>query len=129
MTVSLYLVDDNLTFLTAVRRFLEQLPDVQVIGQSTLGADALLQIEKTHPDLILLDISLPDISGMQVASELSRWKQPPHIIFLSMYDGADYVALAEKLGAIAFVNKADFVCELDVLLPILATLVPKETCK
>ena len=119
MALRTFLVDDNLTFLTAVCGFLAQLPEVDVIGQSTRGVDAL----------VLLDLALPDVNGIDVGLTLSFWKQPPHIIILSIHDNAGYMALAEKLGALAFVNKADFVSELPVLLGLLATRPPRETCK
>lgn len=129
MALRTFLVDDNLTFLTAVCGFLAQLPEVDVIGQSTRGVDALEQIEQCKPDVVLLDLELPDVSGLDVGLTLSFWKQPPHIIILSMHDSAGYVAMAEKLGALAFVNKADFVSELPVLLGLIATRPPRETCK
>lgn len=129
MAVSIYLVDDNLTFLNAVHRFLEQLPDVKVVGQCTRGMDALAHIERELPDCVLLDLALPDINGLDVGRVLSCWKQPPHIIILSMYDSAGYVAMAETLGVLAFVNKADFVGELPVLLGSLGAQPARCTCK
>lgn len=125
MTVNIYLVDDNLTFLNAVTGFLAQVPDVTVVGQSTLGHDALMQIAHAKPDLVLLDVGLSDVNGMELAREMGAWKQPPHIIFLSTYEGKPYLAMAEEVGALGFIDKADFVVELPVFLATLGTLSPR----
>lgn len=129
MTVRTYLVDDNLTFLKAVNGFLAQLPHVEVLGQSTHGFDALARIEQAKPDLVLLDLALPDINGIDVGLSMSFWTQPPHIIILTMHDSAGYMALAQKLGAMAFVNKADFVKELSPLLELLGSQASRGTTK
>ena len=129
MVATVFLVDDNLTFLKAVRGFMKDVPDVRVIGQATRGADALTRIAQSHPDLVLLDIGLPDLNGMDVAKTLSVWHQPPQIIFLTMYESDGYLEMAQQLGAIGFVNKADFADELPILLAILATLPSRETCQ
>ena len=129
MTVSIYLVDDNLTFLKAVSGFLGEIPDVRVIGQSTRGKEGLSRIAKVKPDLVLLDINLPDITGIEVAQAMSTWTQPPLVLFLSMYDSEAYLEIAQNLGAIGFVNKADFADELPLLLGIFTTLEPRGTCQ
>lgn len=129
MALRIYLVDDNLTFLTALHRFLTQLPDVEVTGQSLRGADALWHIEQLKPDLILLDLDLPDMTGLAVGAALKRWRQPPYIIILSMHDIPGYAASVDKLGALAIVNKQDLVHELPRLLPPLTQLQPRGTCK
>lgn len=125
MAPSIYLVDDNLTFLNAVTGFLKHVPDVSVIGQSTEGRDALVQVARLQPDLVLLDIGLPDMNGLDVAQAMAEWSQSPHIIFLSMHETEAYVGRAIKVGAMGYINKADFVDEFPVLLAIFATLPPR----
>jgi DNA-binding NarL/FixJ family response regulator len=129
MVATVFLVDDNLVFLKAVRSFINEVPDVRVIGQATCGTDALTRIAQSHPDLVFLDIGLPDLDGMDVAKTLSVWQQPPQIIFLTMSESDGYLEMAQQLGAIGFVNKADFADELPILLAILATLPARRTCQ
>jgi len=118
--IKILLVDDNLTFLTAVRKFLAMLPDTQVIAEAHDGRQALAQAAQWRPDLVLLDIMMPGLTGLEVAKLMQAWPQAPHIVFLSMYDNVSYREVAHELGALGFVGKADFVAE---LLPIIANLV------
>ena len=129
MTVSIYLVDASLPFLKAVNGFLQRLPDANVLGQSTRGCDAIRQIAAAKPDLVLIDIGLPDMCGLDVGQTLRTWTQPPQIIFLSIFESDAYVHTARKLGAIGFINKSDFVEQLPPLLATLAALAPHGTCQ
>lgn len=117
--IRILLVDDNLTFLAAVRKFLAVLPGAQVIAEAHDGRQALVQAAQWRPDLVLLDIVMPELNGLKVAQHLQAWPQPPHIIFLSMHDSTAYRAAARELGVLAFVGKADFVADLP---PVLAAL-------
>ncbi|MGQ0711467.1 MAG: LytR/AlgR family response regulator transcription factor [Rhodoferax sp.] len=120
MALRIHLVDDNPHFLRAVDGFLQQLPHVAVVGQSTCGHDALRDIAQTHPHVVVLDLNLPDISGAQLAQTLRTWRVPPLLILTSMNDGTGYAQLVRDSAAAAFVGKEDFVVE---LVPILDQLV------
>lgn len=120
MTLKILLVDDNRVFMAAVRKFLDVLPGTRVVGHAHDGADALIKAEELHPDLILLDIAMPTMNGMEVARRIQQWAQPPKIVFLSMHDSVAYQEAALELGALGVVGKSDFVNE---LLPILESLV------
>lgn len=113
------LVDDNLTFLAAVRHFLSMMPDATVVGEAHDGHHALTLATQLQPDLVLLDIVMPELNGLNVARAMQSWPCPPSIVFLSMHDSESYRAAARDLGAIGFVGKADFVVG---LLPIIANL-------
>ncbi len=124
MTIKILLVDDNPTFLAAVWQFIDMLPDVEVVGQAHDGREALAQAERLHPDLVLLDIAMPHVNGLEVARAMQAWPRPPRIVFLSMHDNVAYRDVARDLGAAGFVAKADFV---DGLLPIIERMVADET--
>jgi CheY-like chemotaxis protein len=113
------LVDDNHTFLTAVSQCLVMLPEAEVVGQVTSGADALRQVEALCPDLMLMDIAMPHMNGLEVAARLQALPNPPRILFLSMHDNESYRAAARELGAVALVGKANFVLD---LIPIITQL-------
>jgi len=119
MTIKVLLVDDNLVFLAAVRKCLATLPGVDVIGEAHDGSAALVHAERLQPDLVLLDIAMPRLNGIEVAKIMLAWPNAPHIVFLSMYDSNDYKAAAQELGALGFVSKSDFVVQ---LLPIITEL-------
>lgn len=112
MTIKILLADDNRTFVSAVRKFLDILPGTEVVGQAHDGRAALTKASQLAPDLVLLDINMPELNGLEVARHMRSWPQPPHLVFLSMHDSVDYRAAALKLGAAGFVGKADFVVDL-----------------
>ncbi len=122
MTLKILLVDDNRAFVAMVRQFLDGLPDLEVVGQAHDGVDALSKAEQLRPDLVLLDITMPEMNGLEVARCMQTWPQAPRIIFLSMHDHAAYQSAARDLGAVGFVTKANFVVE---LLPIIEQMVAR----
>lgn len=124
MTVKILLVDDNPTFLTAVWQLLDMLPGVEVIGEAHDGREALVKATELKPDLLLLDIAMPEMTGIAVALRIKGWTQAPRIVFLSMHDSPAYRDAALNLGALGLVGKADLV---DGLLPILERLVADDT--
>lgn len=109
MTIRILLVDDSPTLILAVRQFLATLPGVDVCGEAHDGREGLALAARLKPDLILLDITMPIMNGLDMARTLQTWPQPPRVVFLSIQDGTAYSAIAEKLGAIALVRKSDLV--------------------
>ena len=120
MTVRTLLVDDNKTFLAAVRNFLSLLPDVEVVGEAHNGWSAVELSHSLNPDLVLLDIVMPEMSGLEVAQALKDSLPTPRIVFLSMHDSESYRTAARELGAFGYVGKGDFVAD---LIPIIDRLV------
>jgi len=112
VSVRILLVDDNKTFLTAVRNFLVTLPQVEVVGQAHDGKTALALTKQLAPDLVLLDIVMPGMGGLDVAAALQTRDTPPRIIFLSMHDSQSYRTAARELGVYGYVGKGDFVVDL-----------------
>ena len=117
------LVDDNRTFLAAVRKFLMLQPGTQVVAEAHNGTDALALAAQVHPDLILLDIVMPGMNGFEVAKSMQAWPKSPQILFLSMHDNESYRLAARKIGALGLVGKSDFVVE---LMPMIDSLVAGE---
>ena len=115
------LVDDNETFLATVSKTLAMLPNVTVLGQAHDGTQALSMAEQLKPDLMLLDIVMPGMSGLDVAKAMHKWPKAPKVLFLSMHDNESYRSAAKKLGALDLVGKSNFVSE---LLPIIAGMMP-----
>lgn len=112
MTIRILLVDDNRTFLTAVRNFLILQPDVEIVGEAHDGRAALSLAHEMNPDLVLLDIVMPEMNGLEVAESLRHFENPPRVIFLSMHDSESYRAAASDIGAYGYIGKGDFVVDL-----------------
>jgi len=119
MSLKILLADDNQTFLTSVKSVLTMFAQVQVVGAAHNGTQALEMAQRLHPDLMLLDIVMPGMTGLDVARAMKSWPKAPKVIFLSLHDNVFYRAAARELGAVGLVGKANFVIE---LLPVIAGL-------
>lgn len=116
MTIRILLVDDSPHLLMAVRQFLSTLPDIEVCGEAHDGQEGLQQVVQLQPDLVLLDISMPVMSGLDMAHALQTFPHAPQVVFLSLHDGAAYTSIALKLGALALIRKSDVVERLPPIL-------------
>lgn len=99
-------VDDHPSFRRSVRMLLAD-DGFEVVGEAEDGAAALALADELEPDLVLLDVQLPDIDGFEVASRLLRRRPWLGIVLVSTRDHADYGSLVECSGALGFVSKAD----------------------
>lgn len=120
LAISTLLVDDNPTFLKTVLGVLQQVSGVQVVGCAADGVEALGLIARLHPELLLLDLSMPRLGGLELATRLCAQPAAPAIIMLSMHDSDAYRQAAARAGASAFVNKNNFMSE---LVPLLERLI------
>jgi DNA-binding NarL/FixJ family response regulator len=119
MSLRILLVDDNHTFLNAVSQCLAMMPEAEVVGLAYDGADALAKAQALQPDLVLLDIVMPHMTGLEVATQMQTWPNPPRVLFLSLHDNESYRAATRELGAVGLVGKGNFVAD---LIPIIADL-------
>jgi DNA-binding NarL/FixJ family response regulator len=106
MPATVLIVDDHPGFRTAARMLLEA-EGYHVVGESATGNDALEAAARLRPALVLLDICLPDLDGIEVAGRLSAYDQPPVVVLTSSRDRSDYRPLIESSGARGFIPKAE----------------------
>jgi len=99
------IVDDHTGFREEARRLLEEI-GVRVVGEAATGQEALSTVRRLKPDLVLLDIQLPDLDGFAVAAQLTSVAPSPTILLVSTRDATDYGSRLEASGA-AFIAKAD----------------------
>lgn len=123
MSLRVLLVDDNLIFITAMRHLLSHIPGVEVVGQAMDGLEGLVTFDQLQPDLVISDLSMPVMNGLELANILRGRPNPPVVIFLSAHNADDYVASVEESGATAFINKADAA---NGLLPILKSMLSRK---
>jgi two-component system, chemotaxis family, chemotaxis protein CheY len=110
--IRLFLVDDSAEFLESAARFLSADPVIAVVGRAMSGEAALDAVEQAQPDLILMDVAMPGIGGIEAARRLKARRNPPRIIMLTLYDNPEYRALAQEAGADGFVRKSDFATDM-----------------
>ena len=106
MNPTVLIVDDHPTFRLTARLLLEA-EGYTVVGEAGDGAEALRVARELAPQLILLDVQLPDIDGFDVASRLLDGEDGPVVILTSSRDGADFGPLIERSGARGFIPKAE----------------------
>ncbi|AWL41922.1 MULTISPECIES: response regulator [Streptomyces] len=100
------LADDHALVRRGVRLILDGEPDLQVVAEAGDGAEAIEKARSTRPDLAVLDIAMPRLTGLQAARELSRTMPELRILMLTMYDNEQYFFEALKVGASGFVLKS-----------------------
>jgi DNA-binding NarL/FixJ family response regulator len=98
-------VDDSPDFLKLVVRLLSTAPAIQIVGQAHSGYHALEQVTALHPDLVLMDVAMPDMNGLEATRTIKARPGAPRVIILTLHDNAEYRAAAEAAGADAFVAK------------------------
>jgi signal transduction histidine kinase/DNA-binding NarL/FixJ family response regulator len=98
-------VDDHPVFREAVSRMLELEKDIRVVALAESGAEAQRSVDHLHPDLVLLDLELPDGSGIEVARRLNCADRPPRVLMLSAFADPGKVVAAMQAGAHGFLAK------------------------
>ena len=103
--LSVLIVDDHPVFLQGLRRILESEPDIEVVGAANDGEQALELARSLAPDVVLLDINLPSMNGMQVTRRLKAEAPSVAVILLTAYHDEDQVLHAIHAGASAYYPK------------------------
>ena len=104
-TITIVLADDHLIVRQGLRALLEAETDFNVIGTAGDGLAALDLVRKLNPDVVVLDLMMPGLNGLEVARQLSKQKPDTKIIILSMYDDEGFVLEALSNGVSAYVLK------------------------
>jgi DNA-binding NarL/FixJ family response regulator len=106
MTRTILIVDDHSAFRSAARKLLEQ-HGYRVVGEAPDGAAGLAAVRALEPEVVLLDVQLPDLDGFEVAERITAQESPPAIVMVSTRDGGDFGRLVERSGARGFIGKLD----------------------
>jgi DNA-binding NarL/FixJ family response regulator len=99
------IVDDHDAFRATARRWLAA-GGFDVIGEAADGAQALDAVARLRPDVVLLDVQLPDSNGFEIAARLNSSSHPPDIVLISSRDASEFGGLVERSGARGFIPKA-----------------------
>jgi DNA-binding NarL/FixJ family response regulator len=106
VAITLLIVDDHPSFRANARELLEA-EGFDVIGEAEDGASALAAIHELHPDVVLLDVQLPDMNGFEVAAKVTSNGSGAAIVLVSSRDGSDYGPLVLESGARGFIPKGE----------------------
>lgn len=105
--IKVLVVDDHARMRKSIRMLLERSGEVTVVGEAEEGNQALEQIAKLDLDLVILDISMPGLSGFEVLNAITLQEQSPKVIMLSMNDSSELIQFALRNGAADFVPKSE----------------------
>ena len=112
-SVSILLVDDHTLVRAGIRALVEKLPGLTVIGEAKNGLEALGLVRQLRPNLVLMDIAMPGLNGLQTTAQLSHEFPETKVVILSMYASEEYVREAINAGAAGYVVKRSAAAELE----------------
>ncbi len=99
------IVDDHPIVVAGARALIEASDDIVCVGVANTGAEALSLIGEAAPDIIVLDVSLPDVSGLTLAKKIIDEGHQAHIVMMTLFDERKYIDEALRIGARGFVQK------------------------
>jgi DNA-binding NarL/FixJ family response regulator len=99
------LIDDHAIVRSGIRSLLERMPDTFIVGEASDGAEGLLTAARTMPDLVILDIGMKGMNGLEAARRLAAGTLPPKLLMVSMFGGEEYVVQALAAGADGYLLK------------------------
>ena len=108
MTVRVLIVDDQEPFRLAARMVVELTDGFEVIGEAESGEDSVRMAGELGPDLVLMDVNLPGIDGLEATRRILAAEHPPVVLLLSTYEEEEYAPRAAECGAAAYIPKAAF---------------------
>jgi len=123
-TLNLLLVDDHPGFINAAMRHLRRVEWIRVLGMAGNGIEAVTQCEVLRPDVVLMDLAMPEMGGLQATRLIKAQDNPPFVVIASHFDDAEHREHAMRAGADAFVSKLAYIHDVMPVLERLATEMP-----
>jgi DNA-binding NarL/FixJ family response regulator len=102
----LLIVDDHEIFRRGLRALLEPSSEWQICGEAVDGQDAIEQCKSLKPDIVVLDVSMPRLNGLEAARLITQEKPEPQIVIITQHDSPQIRSAALEAGARAFVTKS-----------------------
>jgi two-component system, NarL family, invasion response regulator UvrY len=106
-TVAVLAVDDHEAFRIAARAVVAATPGFELVGEAVSGEDAVATSLRLAPDLVLLDVNMPDVDGLQTSRRLAGCERPPVVVLVSAEEDAASEEDVAGCGAAAFVDKRE----------------------
>jgi two-component system, NarL family, response regulator DegU len=103
--INIVLADDHVLVRNGIKAMLESDPAIQVVGEASNGAEALEIVSRVRPHILVLDIRMPEMTGLEAAAKLQKVAPDTKVVILSMHDSEEYVLQALDLGAYGYLLK------------------------
>lgn len=107
--LTVLLVDDHPGFISAALRHLRQLDWLTVVGSAGNGIEAIAQCEALRPNVVLMDLAMPEMGGLQATRLIKAQDCPPYIVIASHFDDTEHREHALRAGADAFISKLAYI--------------------
>ncbi|MFF3645483.1 response regulator [Streptomyces sp. NPDC002564] len=105
MTIRVLLVDDQPLVRTALSMVITEAPDIEVAGEASTGDEAVARCAELRPDVVVMDIRMPGMDGIEATRRITSGPTPAHVVVLTTFDDDDYVYGALRAGAAGFLVK------------------------
>lgn len=105
MAIRVLLVDDHTIFREGVRALLSNYDDIEVVGEASDGREAIDKVTQLQPDVVLMDIAMPGLGGLEATLEIRKIRPESRVLILTQYDNREYVFPILKAGAAGYALK------------------------
>ena len=119
--ITLLLADDHTLVRAGIRALVEEIPEVKVIAEAKDGREALRLVGECQPNVVLMDIAMPGLNGLEATARISREFSSVRVIVLSMYAREEYVRGAVTAGAAGYLVKRGAAAELERAIKVVAS--------
>ena len=103
--IKILLADDHTLVRNGIRSLLEGLPDVEIVGEAQDGAEAIAWVKELSPEVLMIDIAMPVMNGIEATAQISRLYKKTRCLMLSMHHNEDYILKAVEAGAYGYLLK------------------------
>jgi two-component system response regulator NreC len=103
--IQVLIAEDHRLVRRAIRALLENADGIQVVGEAENGQEAVAMAERLKPDVVVMDISMPKMDGIQATEKIHAWDNATHVVILSMYGNTNLIKQALQKGASGYLLK------------------------
>lgn len=114
--VRILLCDDNDNFRQLLTQYIKAMPGVEVVGEAIDGVDVIDKTESLDPDLVLMDLSMPNQSGLDATKTIKEKWPSKSVIILTLYEDSVYKELADEFNADGFIAKSSIKAQLPIMI-------------
>ncbi len=110
--IRVFLADDHLILREGIRSLLEKVPDIEMVGEASEGGEAIAKVEQLVPDVVLMDITMPGLNGLEATREIKQKNPQVKVLILTMHETDQYLSRMLQAGASGYVVKTTTTSEL-----------------
>jgi DNA-binding NarL/FixJ family response regulator len=104
-TIKVLIVDDHTMFRQGIRSLLESYDDIETVGEASQGAEAIEKVNELSPHVVLMDVAMPGMGGLEATRRIAKCNAPPGILVLTQYEDSEYVLSLLRAGARGYIAK------------------------